>query len=75
MKYTTLTQLIQAYKTGKINSKNYLVLDNDDCFVYEMYDEEGNDLPEDEFDYIYREDPYVLLRELLDYVGIPWDEA
>lgn len=75
MRYTNLALLIRAYETGKINSKNHLKIDHNSCSVYEMYDEEGNELPKDVFQYIYEETPDVLLKELLDYVGIPWDEA
>lgn len=64
MKYTTLAELLEARDNGRVPTAFQLVLDNDDVHGY------GGDNSA-----VFRSDPATLLRELLDYVGLPYDEA
>ena len=65
MKYDTLRQLKDAYDGGQLGRDVPLMLDNDSA---DVYDEASN---EDVFEM----HPYDLLRQALDLLGIPHDQA
>lgn len=65
-----VADLIKAYETGQLTGDDVLWLDNDTTFVY-VGDEDAGERPVKVFDM----DPYTLLIELLDYVGIPADHV
>jgi hypothetical protein len=62
-----LVELRTAFETGELTRGSCcLIIDNDQVYAYA--DDEGKQK-------IFDEHPYDLLREALDLLGIPWDNA
>ena len=63
----TLAELRTAFETGELTRGSCcLILDNDQVYAY------ADDAGEQQ---IFSEHPYDVLREALDLLGIPWDNA
>jgi hypothetical protein len=62
--YQTLADLKQAVDSGEVSGT--MTLDNDEAFLYT----DGDDGVE-----VFRMHPYDLLRQALDLLGIPHEEA
>ncbi len=63
----TAGELLAAKNNGELPVDFMLVLENDDVHAY--VEQDGKPVCR------FRSDPHTLLRELLDYVGLPHDEA
>ncbi len=66
MKYKTLEELLEAKDNGLVPGSFMLVLDNDDVSGWAGHKDREK---------VFRSDPDSLLRDLLDYAGLPYDEA
>ena len=66
MSNMTLPELIEAYKTGELAEDDILWLDNDTTFIYVGDEDAGEEVVK-----VFDMHPGILLKELLDYVGIP----
>ena len=68
MTYKTLAELKAAYEDDTLDLEGdgaYLILDNDEIFAHRISTDQT----------VFRMHPHALLRQALDLLGIPWDEA
>jgi hypothetical protein len=68
MKYKTLKELSEAYKSGELGKDDRLILDNDTAHVYKWIDEDNGE-------YVFRSEPHRIIEEALEILGISWEYA